>query len=148
MVRTWNAPRTDLPTHGLRDPQAPPGRWRRFLLPANLCARSGINRTEARLRAVLIAILLLAGATAAADEIKAPKFSIAAVDWDAARAALNEIDATRRLSATAHAAGVTPDLLQRLNQATGTAFPNIPASPVPVLLPFDLDAYLHQKAGE
>ena len=100
------------------------------------------------MRAVLIAILLLAGATAAADEIKAPKLSIATVDWDAARAALNEIEATRRLSATAHAAGVTPDLLQRLNQATGTAFPNIPASPVPVLLPFDLDAYLRKKAGE
>jgi hypothetical protein len=100
------------------------------------------------LRAILIAILLLVGAAAAADEIKAPKLSIATVDWDAARAALNEIEAARRLSATAHAAGVTPDLLERLNKATGTAFPNIAASPVPVLLPFDLDAYLRQKAGE
>src|SRR3954469_23751857 len=147
MVRTWNAPKTDLPTHGLRYPQAP-GRWRRFCLPANLCARSGISRAGACLRAILIGILLLAGGAAAADEIKAPKLSVATVDWDAARAVLNELEATRRLSATAHMAGAASDLLGRLNQATGAVFPNIAASPVPVLLPFDLDAYLRQKAGE
>ena len=43
------------------------------------------------MRTVLIAILLLAGGAAAADEIKAPKLSAATVDWNAARAALNEI---------------------------------------------------------
>src|SRR5690349_2651379 len=148
MVRTWNAPRTDSQAPGLRLPQVPPGQWRRISRRANLCTLSGIERTGACLRIGLIAILLLVGGAAAADEIKAPKLSIATVDWDAARAALNEIEATRRLSATAHAAGVAPDLLERLNQATAAAFANIAASPVPVLLPFDLDAYLRAKAGE
>ena len=61
---------------------------------------------------------------------------------------LNESKAARQLSASASTAGATPDLLTRLNQTSATVFPNIAASAVPVLLPFDLDAFLRNKAGE
>lgn len=94
------------------------------------------------------ALLLLASGGALAQEIKAPKISIAAVDWDTARTALNNSGAARRLSASADATRTATDLLERLNQASATALPNIAASSVPVLLPFDLDAFLRHKAGE
>ena len=94
------------------------------------------------------ALLLLASGGALAQEIKAPKISIAAVDWDTARAALNDSEAARRLSASADATRTATDLLARLNQTSGLVFPNIAASPLPVLLPFDLDAFLRHKAGE
>jgi len=81
-------------------------------------------------------------------EAKAPKISIASVEWNAARAALNDSQAVRRLAASANVAGASPDLLTRLNQTSGTIFPNIAASTVPVLLAFDLDAFLRQKGGE
>jgi hypothetical protein len=101
------------------------------------------------LQAILVAaLLLLASGGALAVEIKAPKISVAAVEWDTARAALNGNEAAGRLSASAAVPGAVPDLLSRLNQASGTVFPNIAASPLPVLLPFDLDAFLRHKAGE
>jgi murein DD-endopeptidase MepM/ murein hydrolase activator NlpD len=101
------------------------------------------------LQAIFVAaLLLLASGGAFALEIKAPKISIAAVDWETARAALNSSEAARRLSASAAVAGAASDLLARLNQTSGTVFPNIAASSVPVLLPFDLDAFLRHNAGE
>jgi hypothetical protein len=121
------------------------------LLLTNLDAhRRSISGAGASLRIPLIASLLLlcVSDTAGADSIKAPKISIAAVEWDAARAALIDTEAMRRLSASAHAAIHAPDPLTQLNRRTGATFPNIAASPVPVLLPFDLDAFLRHKADE
>ena len=66
---------------------------------------------------------------------------MAAPDWGAARAALARVEATDQLPNGR-------DVLRRLNAATAGDFPNIAASPVPVLLPFNLDAYLRRKAGE
>lgn len=94
------------------------------------------------------ALLLLAGETALAGEIKAPKISIAEVDWDSARAALNGNEAARRLSTSAHVSGSAADPLTRLNQLTDAVFPTVAASSVPVLLPFDLQTFLKSKAGE
>jgi hypothetical protein len=90
-------------------------------------------------------LLLLGASFAAADDIKAPKISVLPVQWDAALAALNNAEAAAKLPPSPDK---TANALARLNGATGADFPNIAASPVPVLLPFDLDAYLRRKAGE
>lgn len=92
--------------------------------------------------------LLLANTGAAAFEAKAPKIKPATVDWDAARTALGQGEAARRLSASAAASVAPADPFVQLNQATSAAFPTIEKSAVPVLLPFDLDAFLRNKAGE
>jgi hypothetical protein len=98
---------------------------------------------------LVVCVLLLFGSNAApAQEIKAPKISIPAVEWNAARAVLNDIAAVRRLTASADVAGAAPDMLVRLNQATGSVFPNISASPVPVLLPLDFNAFLRHEVEE
>jgi hypothetical protein len=99
------------------------------------------------LRALLIAglLLLLGGSETSAREITAPKISVLPVQWDAALAALHVTEASQRLPPSPDR---NADALARLNGATGTDFPNIAASPVPVLLPFDLDAYLRRKAGD
>ena len=92
--------------------------------------------------------MLLLGASAAAQEIKAPQISYPKVEWDAALAALGSNEALRRLPALSMvAAAPAPNLglLARLNQATSRVLPTIAASPVPVLLPVNFDAYLADK---
>jgi len=81
-------------------------------------------------------------APAPPEQMKSPRLSAAAVDWDAVRAALGALDPLKTQSGAGAA-----DALARLNAATAKIFPNIAASPVPVLLPFDTQAYLHD-AGE
>jgi hypothetical protein len=97
---------------------------------------------------LVAALLLLVNSGVAALEAKAPKIAAATVDWDLARSDLNGSEAVRRLSASAHAAGPRSDLLAHLNRLSGMAYPNIAASSVPVLLPFDLEAFLRNKKGE
>ncbi len=94
------------------------------------------------MRATLIAsILLLIGAGGAgAQDIKAPRISFLAVKWDTALAELDKIEALRPSSPVSML-----NALARLNEATGKDFPNIAASPVPVLLPLNLEAYLRGK---
>jgi len=82
--------------------------------------------------------------SAAPDEMKAPRLSAADVDWSAVRTALAEIDPLKSGSDAGGAAA--PDALTRLNSAIAKVFPKIAASPVPVLLPFDTAAYLHDEA--
>jgi hypothetical protein len=72
-------------------------------------------------------------------EMNGPRLSFAAVDWTAARAALTD-------QLTAHGEPAPADVLTRLNAASEKSFPNIGASPVPVLLPFDAATYLHDAA--
>jgi murein DD-endopeptidase MepM/ murein hydrolase activator NlpD len=74
-------------------------------------------------------------------EVTSPRISPVEVDWDAARAALAGLDQITTHDDTAGAG--SPDTLARLNVATDKIFPKIAASPVPVLLPFDTAAYLH-----
>ncbi len=96
----------------------------------------------------IASFLLLLGANAAAQEIKAPQISYLTVEWDAALTALNSNEALRRLPALSATAPTPPSnfgLLARLNQATSRDLPTIAASPVPVLLPVNLDAYLPDK---
>src|SRR4051794_34606161 len=119
MGPTWNGPRTDTPRFSARYPQTPSkGRWRRFPRLAKLVPDCRIiDGAGASLQALFVAgvWLLLAGGSAMALEAKAPKISVATVEWDAARAALNDSQAVRQLPASANVAGATPDLLKRLN---------------------------------
>ena len=90
-----------------------------------------------RASAIACLLLLFGAVCAPAQDFKPPQISSTSVDWDAARATLDGL-------------GSAPDVdtLAYLNHATGSVFPNIAASPVPVLLPFDRDALLQRKAGE
>ena len=80
---------------------------------------------------------------AASDEMKSPRLSAADIDWGAVRTALADLDP---LKSDSDGAAATPDVLTRLNSAVEEVLPKIAASPVPVLLPFDTAAYLHDTA--
>src|SRR2546430_13179561 len=73
-------------------------------------------------------------AAAAAQDMKSPRIAPAHVDWDAVAVELDALDLPKP-------AGV-PELMAKLNRATGERFANIAANPVPVLLPFDTAALL------
>jgi hypothetical protein len=93
------------------------------------------------LRAFGIAGIALACgiAAAAAQEMRSPRISPVHVEWAAVAAELGAADALGPADA--------PDLLAKLNRATGETFANIAASPVPVLLPFDMAAFLRDRAA-
>ncbi|MEX0751752.1 MAG: M23 family metallopeptidase [Xanthobacteraceae bacterium] len=96
--------------------------------------------------------MLLLTTGAAAQEIKAPQISYLTMEWDAALAALGDSEAVRRLPPlpAGAIASATPnlDLLTRLNLATGKVLPHIAASPVPVLLPLNLDTLSRGESAE
>jgi hypothetical protein len=73
---------------------------------------------------------------AAADDMKSPRLSAADVDWSGVGAALADLYPLQSQA----------DALTALNAAIAKILPNIAASPVPVLLPFDTAAYLHDTA--
>ena len=93
------------------------------------------------LRGFGIAGLALAAGIAAApaQEMKSPRISPVHVEWDAVAAELRATDAVEPIAA--------PELMAHLNRATGERFANIAASPVPVLLPFDIAAFLRDRAA-
>ena len=78
---------------------------------------------------VLAGIALLVCSAAAADEIEAPRVTLSDVNWAEAAASLSD-----------H--GIDPPAAEfaRLNAETGKRFAGIAKSPVPVLLPVDIDA--------
>jgi hypothetical protein len=78
-------------------------------------------------------------AAAAAQDMKSPRIAPTHVDWDAVAVELDAVDLPKP-------AGV-PELMAKLNRATGERFANIAASPVPVLLPFDTAAFLRDRAA-
>ena len=80
------------------------------------------------LRAFGIAGIALACgiAAAAAQEMRSPRISPVHIEWAAVAAELGMVDALGPADA--------PDLLAKLNRATGETFANIATSPVPVLL--------------
>jgi hypothetical protein len=105
---------------------------------------------------VIAGLLLCAGVTlATAQDMKPPSFSVAPVDWDAALATLDKIEGLQAEPAKAAEPDEASDrttldliaMLARLNRATAQRFPNIAASPIPVLLPFDVSGYLRDQAA-
>src|SRR5215468_2785919 len=76
---------------------------------------------------------------AAAQDMKSPRLAPAHVGWGAVAIELSALEPPK--------AGVAPELMAKLNRATGERFANIAASPVPVLLPFDTAAFLRDRAA-
>jgi murein DD-endopeptidase MepM/ murein hydrolase activator NlpD len=87
-------------------------------------------------RAVLVGLVLLIASAAPAEEMKSPHISVARVDWDAAAANLAD-----------QPSGAPAEAFAKLNTASGKRFPDIAASPVPVLLPFDVDGLAKDLAA-
>jgi hypothetical protein len=81
---------------------------------------------------IIVAIALAAFLTASAfaGELQAPAVTLSAVDWDAAAANLTD-----------RGTGPAADAFTRLNAIVDRRFPGIAKSSVPVLLPFDVDAF-------
>jgi peptidase M23-like protein len=83
---------------------------------------------------------------AAAGDMQAPRIARAEVDWQSAAAALGAIVPLQALHASADAPAPSSDI-SRLNAATAAVLPGIARSTVPVLLPFDLESYLRDRAA-
>ena len=81
-------------------------------------------------RAGVVTLALLVGGPVIAGEMESPVITLSDVNWDAAAASL-----------TGHAAEPPGEVFARLNAITGKRFAGIAKSTVPVLLPFDVDAF-------
>ena len=97
-------------------------------------------------------LLVLGGAGSAAQDVKPPRLSFAQIDWPTALASLTNIDALRPMamsarSRTGGANRAVPPALARLNAVMSQQFAGLTASPVPVLMPFDVDALLRDQAA-
>jgi hypothetical protein len=156
----WNAPRTDI-SHRYPAPAAKADCGR--LHDRARCPLSAFARAT-RLWA-LAACLTAAGTIAAtADEMKAPRLLHVNPDWNAVATDLSTIGPLTALPsqeqkgepvADASAAGaqrigarpIGAQSIADLNRATADLFPNIAASSVPVLLPFDTTAFLNDRAA-
>jgi len=92
-----------------------------------------------------LALASLAVAPARAQTMKSPRISAVHVDWKAAAA---EVAATFNASVRASGGATRPaaELMTDLNRVTGARFDRVAATPVPVLLPFDTAAFLHDSA--
>ena len=81
-------------------------------------------------RAVLVSLALLVAGHAAAGEMESPAVTLSDVNWAAAAA-----------SSSDHGNEPAAEAFARLNAITGKRFTGIAKSTVPVLLPFDVDAF-------
>ena len=86
-------------------------------------------------RAVLVSLALLAAGHAAAGEMERPIITLSEVNWDTAAASLTD-----------RGSGTPAEAFDRLNAITGKRFTGIGKSSVPVLLPFDVDAFRKDAA--
>jgi len=96
--------------------------------------------------AVAAISLLCALGHAAASEMQAPRITRAEVDWESAAQQLGAIAPLRAIHASA-GAGVASREVDRLNAAVAERLPGIASSPVPVLLPFDIETYLRARTA-
>jgi hypothetical protein len=86
-------------------------------------------------RPVLVALALLVGAPVAATEMESPVITLSDVNWDAAAATVTDRGAEPPTTA-----------FSRLNAITAKRFAGMAKSTVPVLLPFDVDAFRNDVA--
>jgi hypothetical protein len=168
----WNAPRTDL-SHPKPAPAAKADSDRlhdRARCPLSAFARApkmsaAGPRIWAMAACLMAACLMAAGMIAAAAEgMKAPRLLHINPDWNAVATDLNSIgpltalvsqeqmaepvvDASAPGAHPVRARPVGAQSIANLNRATADLFPNIAASSVPVLLPFDTTAFLNDRAA-
>src|SRR4029077_9680469 len=99
-----------------------------------------------RIASVAAISLLCVLGRVAAGEMQAPRIVRAEVDWESAAQKLGEIAPLRAVHASTDA-GIRGSDIDRLNAAAAERLPDIATSPVPVLLPFDVEAYLRDRAA-
>ena len=97
-------------------------------------------------------LLALVGAQSAAQDVQSPHLSFASIDWPAAIATLPIVEPrpTAMMSARSRRDGGSRTAapgLARLNGLMSQQFAGLATSPVPVLVPFDLAALLHDQAA-
>src|SRR5262249_62234794 len=91
--------------------------------------------------ALIVGVFFCLSAPAAAGAIGAPRITRAVVDWRDAAAGLGALASLQAVQASAGAPASSSDF-SRLNAATAERLPGIDRSSVPVLLPFDVEAFL------
>jgi murein DD-endopeptidase MepM/ murein hydrolase activator NlpD len=99
-----------------------------------------------RIASVAAICLLCVLGRVVAGEMQAPRITRADVDWESAAQKLGDIAPLRAVHASA-AAGIRGSDIDRLNAAAAERLPDIAKSPVPVLLPFDVESYLRDRAA-
>ena len=87
-------------------------------------------------RAFLVSLALLVGGPVAAGEMQSPVITLCDINWYAAAATLSD-----------HGSEPPAEAFGRLNAVTEKRFPGIGSSTVPVILPFDIDAFRKDAAG-
>ena len=97
-------------------------------------------------------MLALVSAGSAAQDVQLPHLSFAPIDWPAAIATLASVDAppASPMSSKSRSGGANravPAVLTRLNGVMSQQFAGVATSPVPVLVPFDVDALLRDQAA-
>jgi hypothetical protein len=104
--------------------------------------------------AIAAGLIATAMVAAGAAEMKPPRLTHINPDWKAVATDLRSIGPLTALPSQERSAGRVGDAaadgapsIADLNRATADLFPNIAASPVPVLLPFDTTAFLNDRAG-
>jgi hypothetical protein len=112
-------------------------------LPLNACCLAGLvlaataAAPAAAQKTAAIGAPDIAPSAAPQIQMQGPRISTVSVNWDAVRGALYAITPL----------GSAKNALTRLNGATQRFFPDIGASPVPVLLPFDTASFLTDDAA-
>ena len=99
-----------------------------------------------RIASVAAISLLCVLGRVVASEMQAPRITRAEVDWDSAAQKLGEVAPLRAVHASADAR-IHGSEIDRLNAAAADLLPDIAASPVPVLLPFDVAGFLRDRAA-
>ena len=101
-------------------------------------------RGVARVAAIL---LLCAIGRATAGGMQPPHITRVAVDWAAATEQLGPVVTARAIHASTEAP-TKGSALDELNTAVADRLPDVARSPVPVLLPFDVDGYLRDRSQD
>src|ERR1019366_10440003 len=113
-------------------------------------------RSRAAPRTWTAAVCMLAATmiAASAQEMQPPRLAHIHPDWNAVATDLGAIVPPTVSPSQAQPAPPLSDAsapvaqsIADLNRATGELFPNIAASPVPVLLPFDTAGFLNDRAA-
>ena len=99
-----------------------------------------------RIATVAAISLLCVLGRVAAGEMQPPRITRAAVDWESAAQKLGEVAPLRAVHASTDTR-LRGSEIDRLNAAAAERLPDIATSPVPVLLPFDVEAYLRDRAA-
>jgi hypothetical protein len=155
----WNAPRIDI-SHPLPAPAAKANCGLlqvRARCPELAFARAlRLSATAALVLATAVCGTMLAAGTVAAtaEEMHPPRLTHITPNWAAVAMDIASIGSltvpqspAQSVVPTSGASSAGAQSIANLNRATGELFPNIAASTVPVLLPFDTTAFLNDRAA-